>query len=107
MMMMGRVAQRLDDYKECQESIQLALEAYKKAQNTEEDSGGGGGTTNLYCFYYILTLPFADVRYEILTALKISMMLFWVVTPCGIVSRSQNFGGTYCLHLGSYEGLSM
>jgi hypothetical protein len=26
-------------------------------------------------------------------------MVFWVVTPCGLVGRYQRFGDTYCLHL--------
>jgi hypothetical protein len=28
-----------------------------------------------------------------------SMLVFWAVTPCGLVSRNHHFGGTYCLHL--------
>jgi hypothetical protein len=28
-----------------------------------------------------------------------SMLVFWVVTPCGLVRGHQHFGGTYCLHL--------
>jgi hypothetical protein len=27
-----------------------------------------------------------------------SMLVFWVVTPCGLVGRYQRVGGTYCLH---------
>jgi hypothetical protein len=27
------------------------------------------------------------------------MLVFWVVTPCGLVGRYQRIGGTYCLHL--------
>jgi hypothetical protein len=30
---------------------------------------------------------------------KMSMLFFWVVTPCGLVGRYKRFGGTYCLHL--------
>jgi hypothetical protein len=38
------------------------------------------------------------VRFEFLTVVKIAM-LFWVVAPCGLVSRYQDFGERYCLHL--------
>jgi hypothetical protein len=38
------------------------------------------------------------VRSEVLTALKMTMLFFWVVTPCGLVGRYQHFGETYCLH---------
>jgi hypothetical protein len=38
-------------------------------------------------------------RVEVLMAVKMSMLLFWVVTPCGIVGRYQRFGWTCCLHL--------
>jgi hypothetical protein len=38
------------------------------------------------------------MRFEVLTA-KISMLVFWVVTPCGLVGEYESFGGTYCLHL--------
>jgi hypothetical protein len=37
--------------------------------------------------------------FEVLTAVKTSMLVFWVVTPCRPVGRYQRFGGTYCLHL--------
>jgi hypothetical protein len=30
---------------------------------------------------------------------RVSILYFWVVTPCGLVCRSQPFGRTYCLHL--------
>jgi hypothetical protein len=36
-----------------------------------------------------------NVRYEVLTAMKMSMFVFWVVTPCGLVSRFQRFGETH------------
>jgi hypothetical protein len=43
------------------------------------------------------------VRILILTicimVLSKKAMLFWVVTPCRLVSRYQRFGETYCLHL--------
>jgi hypothetical protein len=39
------------------------------------------------------------VRFEVLTAVKISILVFWVVTSCGLVGRYRHFGGTYCLDL--------
>jgi hypothetical protein len=33
-------------------------------------------------------------RFEVLTAANISMLEFWVVTPCGLVGRYQCFGET-------------
>jgi hypothetical protein len=27
------------------------------------------------------------------------MLIFWIVTLCGLLGRYQCFGGTYCLHL--------
>jgi hypothetical protein len=45
------------------------------------------------------------MRFEVLTAVKMAM-LFWVVTPCGLVDRHQIFGETYCLHLqGWFPGI--
>jgi hypothetical protein len=39
------------------------------------------------------------MRFEVLTEVKLSMLVFWVVTPCGLVGRYQRFGRTYCLNL--------
>jgi hypothetical protein len=39
-----------------------------------------------------------EVRFEVLTAMKVSMLVFWVVSPCGLIGRYQSFGGTYCIH---------
>jgi hypothetical protein len=39
------------------------------------------------------------VKFEVLTAVEISLLVFWVVTPCGFVGICQHFGETYCLHL--------
>jgi hypothetical protein len=43
--------------------------------------------------------PSLIMRFEVLTAVKMSMLVFWVVTPCGLVGRFQRFRKTYCLHL--------
>jgi hypothetical protein len=39
-----------------------------------------------------------NVRFEVLTAVNI-LMLFWAVTPCGVLGRYQSFGETYCSHI--------
>jgi hypothetical protein len=39
------------------------------------------------------------MRFEVLRAVKISMLVFWVVMPCGLVGRYQRFGGKYCFIL--------
>jgi hypothetical protein len=35
-----------------------------------------------------------DLRYEVLTAVKMSMLVFSILTPCGFVGRYQRFVGT-------------
>jgi hypothetical protein len=35
------------------------------------------------------------VRFEVLMVVKMLMMMFWVVTPYGLVGRSQCFGETW------------
>jgi hypothetical protein len=45
-------------------------------------------------------------RSEALTAVKITTLLFCVVTSCGLMGRCQSFGGTYRLQLqGWYMGV--
>jgi hypothetical protein len=39
------------------------------------------------------------VRFEALTVVKISTLVLWVVTTCGLVDRYQRFEGTYCVCL--------
>jgi hypothetical protein len=39
------------------------------------------------------------MRYEVHTAVNISMLLLWVVAPCGLLDKNQRFGGMYCLQL--------
>jgi hypothetical protein len=36
---------------------------------------------------------------NIVNTFSLSMLVFWVVTPCGLVGRYRRFGETYCLHL--------
>jgi hypothetical protein len=41
------------------------------------------------------------VKFEVLTAVKMSMLVFWVVTSYGLVDIQayQSFGGTCCIYL--------
>jgi hypothetical protein len=39
------------------------------------------------------------MRFEVLTAVKMSMLVLWVVTPFRLAGRYRRFGETYCLHL--------
>lgn len=41
------------------------------------------------------------IKFKSVTTMKISMLIFWVVTPYGLIGRYQQFGGTYCLRLHS------
>jgi hypothetical protein len=42
------------------------------------------------------------MRFKVLEAVKMTMLIFWVVTPYGNVGRYQRFGETYCLHHQGY-----
>jgi hypothetical protein len=42
---------------------------------------------------------------NMISACKITVLVFWVVTPCELAGRYQRFGGTYCLHLHHRENL--
>jgi hypothetical protein len=42
---------------------------------------------------------FASRRYEVLTSVKMPMLVVWVEAICLVVGRYQCFGRTYCLHL--------
>jgi hypothetical protein len=39
-----------------------------------------------------------NIKFEVLKMVKKSMLVFWVVTPCGLVGRYKRFAGTNCLH---------
>jgi hypothetical protein len=39
------------------------------------------------------------LRFNVLTVMKMAIMVFWVVTPCSFVGGYQRFRGTYRLHL--------
>jgi hypothetical protein len=38
-------------------------------------------------------------RFEVFTAVKIQVYIFWVVTPCSAAVGYECFGGLYCLHV--------
>jgi hypothetical protein len=38
------------------------------------------------------------MKYEVFTAMKIHIAIFWVMTPCGLVTGYQHLGRTHCLH---------
>jgi hypothetical protein len=42
---------------------------------------------------------FACKRYEVLTTVKLPILVVWVETQCGVLGRYQRFGGTYCVYL--------
>jgi hypothetical protein len=42
------------------------------------------------------------MTFEVLTVVKMSMLVFWVVLPRRLVGTYECFGGTYCLHLQGY-----
>jgi hypothetical protein len=37
--------------------------------------------------------------FEVFRSLKIFLLTFWVVMPCGLAAWHQHFGEIYCLHL--------
>jgi hypothetical protein len=39
------------------------------------------------------------MRFKVLMVVKMLMLVFWVLTPCGLVGRYQYFDRTYFLHL--------
>jgi hypothetical protein len=49
--------------------------------------------------YRMLRKKLNYMRSEVLTTVKMSILVFWVVTPCGLIGRYQRFGGIYYLHL--------
>jgi hypothetical protein len=38
-------------------------------------------------------------KFEVLTAVKMLIVVFWVMTLCDLVGGYQHFRGKYCLHL--------
>jgi hypothetical protein len=56
------------------------------------DLGAGGRMILKQAFYKYL-------RFNVLAALKMSIVVFWDVTPCNLEDGYQLFGRTYCTHL--------
>jgi hypothetical protein len=42
------------------------------------------------------------MRFEVLTEVRMTMLFFWVVTPCRLVGRCQRYGETSCPQLRWY-----
>jgi hypothetical protein len=40
---------------------------------------------------------------RIFMAVKIYIVVLWVITPCHLVNGSESFEGTYCNHLQGYS----
>jgi hypothetical protein len=47
----------------------------------------------------MLIFSLGYLRLEVLTAVKMTMVIFWAVTQCDFVGGYQSFGGTHCIHL--------
>jgi hypothetical protein len=56
------------------------------------------GDANVHSQTYMKTQG-KDGRYDVFTAVKIQVEVFWVVTPCCVVIAYQRFGGPCCLQL--------
>lgn len=41
---------------------------------------------------------FKHTRLKVLTAVNMSILVFWVVTTCGLISKHQRVGETYCTY---------
>jgi hypothetical protein len=40
-----------------------------------------------------------NARFEVFKAVKVLVMVFWIVTPCSVVVGYQRFGRPCCFHL--------
>jgi hypothetical protein len=50
-------------------------------------------------YRYVMKFPNESfTRFEVITAVKMSKLVFWVATPCELAGRYQRFGRTYHLH---------
>jgi hypothetical protein len=41
----------------------------------------------------------SETRFEVCTAVKIQVAVFWIMAPCSVVVGYQRFRGPCCLHL--------
>jgi hypothetical protein len=46
------------------------------------------------------------MKSNVLTAVKRSMLVFWVETPCNLVSDYRRFGRTYGLHIQPHAAIT-
>jgi hypothetical protein len=52
--------------------------------------------------YTSQTMDFFTI-FEFLTAVNISMLIFWIVMSCALIRGYQRFEGIYCLHLQAHS----
>jgi hypothetical protein len=57
----------------------------------------------LACISHPHTTLKSQVRFEVITELQMSVLVFWVVTPCTLVAGYQRFGLTYCFQLQTWR----
>jgi hypothetical protein len=43
------------------------------------------------------------MRFEVLMVVRMTILLFWFVTPCRLLGRYRRFAETCCLHTATYE----
>jgi hypothetical protein len=67
----------------------------------DEPSGSATGYFVIVLFKILPQCLNFFMTFEVLTAVKMSMVVFRVATQCGLIGRYQRFGGTYCFHLKS------
>jgi hypothetical protein len=63
-------------------------------------------TKPIHLFNTAYNLNTRTPRFEVLTAVKTSMLVLWVVTPCVLVGRYWRFGEMYCLYGDQHRHLS-
>jgi hypothetical protein len=51
-----------------------------------------------YCVHAVELWTLTGI-FEVLMVVNMSLVVFWVVTLCGLVGGYHHFEGTYCLHL--------
>jgi hypothetical protein len=71
-----------------------------------QHSGNANQILNRYhtnCSVMMMKTILFNMRFEVLIAVKTSMLVFCVVISCGLVCRYQCSRGTYCLHLQGFR----
>jgi hypothetical protein len=51
-----------------------------------------------YAWNYIYYLEYRPIRIEVHMTVKTSLLVLWLVTPCGLLGRHRRFGRICCLH---------